>query len=72
MAQKTQLTPERARDLIRYYKGVASQTEYEYYHTRDERQNDLHVLALETIEYLQLAEASLYNIEARRRLTTDD
>lgn len=72
MAYAKQLTPERARELIRYYKGVASQTEYEYYRTRDERQNDLHVLALETVEYLELAEASLYNIEARRRLTTDD
>lgn len=72
MAYAKQLTPERARELIKYYKGVASQTEYEYYRTRDEGQNDLHVLALETVEYLELAEASLYNIEARRRLTTDD
>ena len=72
MAYAKQLTPERARELIKYYKGVASRTEYEYYRTRDEGQNDLHVLALETIEYLQFAEASLYNIEARRRLTTDD
>ena len=72
MAYAKQLTPERARELIRYYKGVASQTEYEYYRTRDEGQNDLHVLALETVEYLELAEASLYNIEARMRLTTDD
>lgn len=72
MAYAKQLTPERARELIKYYKGVASQTEHEYYRTRDEGQNDLHVLALETVEYLQLAEASLYNIEARRRLTTDD
>lgn len=66
------MTIENAKQLKKYYQHEAKHAEYEYYRTGDERYNDLHALALETVDLIELALCQLYQNESRKRGAIND